>query len=213
MAQYAEIIEIIAPSSAVAGSRVDIQVSIKNLYSSAIGIMVGGALEYGVSPWPGITFPTYQANVGAGATYTFSGYFIMPSSGVTIHAYSYWYGADGAWHFDDEKIRSVTLAPSYAGQITRVVIRKNSSDLLVPASLKIGDSCELHGFGKLASTSPAVKCGMRATVTKPDLTQLSGKYEMITKQDPGQELRFSIMNISVDKAGSWSAVIEYYAIY
>jgi hypothetical protein len=56
MAQYAQIVEIVAPSQAVSGERVDITVRIKNTYAAAIGIMVGGALEYGVTPWPGITF-------------------------------------------------------------------------------------------------------------------------------------------------------------
>jgi hypothetical protein len=109
MAQYADIIEIVSPSQAASGSRVDITVRVKNLYSATIGIMVGGALEYGVSPWPGITFPSNSANVGGGATYSFSGYFYMPDKGVTIHAYSYWYGADGYWHFDDEMTKSVSL--------------------------------------------------------------------------------------------------------
>jgi hypothetical protein len=110
MAQYADIIEIVAPSQAAAGDLVNITVRIKNLYSAPIGIMVGGALEYGVSPWPGIEFPTNSANVDGGATYSFSGYFYMPDKKVTIHAYSYWYGADGSWHFDDEMTRVVDLA-------------------------------------------------------------------------------------------------------
>ena len=109
MAQYADIIEITAPSEAAQGSRVDIMVKIKNTYSAAIGIMVGGALDYGVSPWPGITFPSNSANVNAGTTYSFSGYFTMPDKRVTIHAYSYWYGADSSWHFDDEMTRTVNL--------------------------------------------------------------------------------------------------------
>ena len=110
MAQYAQIVEIVAPSQAASGERVDITVRIKNTYSAAIGIMVGGALEYGVTPWPGITFPENSANVNAGVTYSFSGYFTMPNKAVTIHAYSYWYGADSVWHFDDEKTKSVSLA-------------------------------------------------------------------------------------------------------
>ena len=110
MAQYAQIVEIVAPSQAVPGERVDITVRIKNTYSAAIGIMVGGALEYGVSPWPGISFAENSANVNGGVTHSFSGYFTMPNKAVTIHAYSYWYGADGAWHFDDEKTKSVNLA-------------------------------------------------------------------------------------------------------
>jgi hypothetical protein len=110
MALHAQINEIVAPSQAVSGSRVDITVRIKNLYSATISLMAGGALEYGVSPWPGITYPQNWADVGAGATYSFNGYFYMPNKAVTIHAYSYWYGADSAWHIDDEKTRNVNLA-------------------------------------------------------------------------------------------------------
>jgi hypothetical protein len=116
VAQYADIIEIVAPSEAAQGSRVDITVRIKNTYSSAIGIMVGGALEYGITPWPGITFPSPSANVNAGITHSFSGYFTMPDGKVTIHAYSYYYGADGYWHFDDEMTRAVNLAQEVESQ-------------------------------------------------------------------------------------------------
>jgi len=57
MALYADIIEIVAPSQAAPGDPVSITIRVKNLYSAPIGIMVGGALEYGVSPWPGIPSP------------------------------------------------------------------------------------------------------------------------------------------------------------
>jgi hypothetical protein len=110
MEAYTEITEIVAPAEAVAGSRVDMTVKIKNTHAAQMGIMVGGALEYGPTPWPGIEFPTNQVNVPAGGTHSFDGYFTMPDSNVTIHAYSYWYGSDGYWHFDDEKTKNVSLA-------------------------------------------------------------------------------------------------------
>lgn len=110
MAQYADIVKIEAPSEAVAESRVDIGVHIKNLHSATIGIMVGGALKYGETPWPIITFPNDSADFPPGETYYFDGHFTMPDSDVTIHAYSYWYGSDGMWHFDDEMTRDVSLA-------------------------------------------------------------------------------------------------------
>ena len=122
MAQYADIIEIVAPAEAQAGSRVDITVRIKNTHSAAIGIMVGGALEYGVTPWPGITFTTNWANVGGGVTYSFAGYFTMPDRKVTIHAYSYWYGADEAWYFDDEMTKVVNPAEVVASQFGSIEI-------------------------------------------------------------------------------------------
>jgi len=109
VAQYADIIEIVAPAQAVPGSKVDITVKIKNTHSNIISIMVGGALEYGVSPWPGIDFPSNWSNVDVGMTFSFSGSFAMPNARVTIHAYSYWYGADGGWHFDDELTKVINL--------------------------------------------------------------------------------------------------------
>lgn len=110
MAQYADIIEIVAPSQATAGNLVNITVRIKNTYSGVVSIMVGGALEYGVSPWPGIDFPESWANVEGGATRSFSGSFVMPNKKVTIHAYSYWFGSDGYWYFDDELTKTVDVA-------------------------------------------------------------------------------------------------------
>ena len=107
---YTEIVEIAAPSSAVAGELVSVEVKIKNTYSSTIGIMAGGALEYGVTPWPGINFPDSVANVSPGETHSFTGWFTMPDRDVEIHAYSYYYGGDGYWYFDDEKTKKVSLA-------------------------------------------------------------------------------------------------------
>ena len=119
---YADVVSIIAPGEARAGERVDITVKIKNTYSSTIGIMVGGALEMGITPWPTITFPDSQANVAAGATQSFAGYFVMPDADVVIHAYSYYYGADGYWHFDDEMTRSVNLAAETESEFGSIAI-------------------------------------------------------------------------------------------
>ena len=122
MAYYADIVEIIAPSEAKPGDRVDITIRIKNTYSSSVGIMAGGALEYGVSPWPGISFPDSSANVDGGATHSFSGYFTMPDKRVTIHAYSYYYGSDGYWHFDDEMTRTINLAEEIESEFGSIAI-------------------------------------------------------------------------------------------
>ena len=110
MAQYADIIEIVAPSQAVPGERVNITVRVKNTYSGVISVMVGGGLDFGVSPWPGIDFPENWENVDGGVVYSFSGSFVMPDNRVTIHAYSYWYGADDYWYLDDEKTKYMALA-------------------------------------------------------------------------------------------------------
>ena len=112
MALYAEIVEIVAPAGAVAGSRVDVTVRIKNRHSSTIGIMPVAFPDY-----PGVPGGLYitglypnetSANVPAGTTQSFSGYFTMPDTSVTIRAYSYWYGADDQWHLDDQMAKGVT---------------------------------------------------------------------------------------------------------
>jgi hypothetical protein len=111
VAQYADIIEIVAPSQAAQGSRVDITVKIKNIYSAAIGIKVVGVPEYeGLPSGLYIQFPIQSDNVNAGATYSFGGYFTMPDKKVTIHIYSYWFGADNLWHLDDEMTKVVNIA-------------------------------------------------------------------------------------------------------
>ena len=122
MAKYADIIQIVAPAEATQGSRVDITVRIKSTYSSGIGIMAGGALEYGVTPWPGISFPDPSANVAGEGTHSFRGSFIMPDKKVTVHAYSYYYGSDDYWHFDDEMTRVVNLAQQARSQFGSIEI-------------------------------------------------------------------------------------------
>lgn len=110
--QYTDVVGIDAPSSAVAGAVVSITVRVKNTYSSLIGIMVSGALEDGVTPWPTINFPDSTKNVDPGTTASFSGSFVMPSyppgKEIIIHAYSYYYTAQG-WVFDDARTRLIKV--------------------------------------------------------------------------------------------------------
>ena len=109
MAAIAEITNIETVNSAPSGGRVDVRVTVRNKSAVTAGIMVGGALEHGVSPWPGITFPNNWANFPAGQSYYFDGNFLMPSANVLLHIYSYYY-ADGLWYFDDEKTKNISLA-------------------------------------------------------------------------------------------------------
>lgn len=105
---YTEITGIDAPSIAAPEAVVSITVRIKNTYYSAIGMMVGGALEYGVSPWPSINFPDSIKNPDAGVIESFLGSFVMPDKDVNIYVYSYYYTKPG-WNFDDSLTRKVTV--------------------------------------------------------------------------------------------------------
>jgi len=105
MAQYADIVEIVAPSQASPGDLVNVTVRIKNLYSGLMGIKVSSIPEYNYS----LEFPYDIANVNPGEIYSFSGSFTMPNRAVNLHTYSYWYGADGNWYQDDEMTEAVNL--------------------------------------------------------------------------------------------------------
>ena len=110
MAQYAEIVEIVAPAEAVTDSQVNVTVKIKNITSIPIIIRVYGTLLYGGETWLGIEFPFDRSWALAGQTYSFDGYFTMPDKKVTIYAYSYWSTDGSFWYLDDEKTKEVKLA-------------------------------------------------------------------------------------------------------
>jgi len=205
---FTEIVDIVAPSSAPAGSRVDITVKIKNLYSSTIGIMVGGALEYGVSPWPTITFPSPSANVGPGATYSFNGYFTMPSVAVTIHAYSYYY-AEGSWYFDDERTKNVTVAVVYQGTISRKELEYNESRAAIPASNIPKDKRGLvHIWGRNDMTTTQ-QMGIWWEVKDPGgiIRETYAKWETFWT-GPGNAQEFIGGRFNLDKTGTWTIAVQ-----
>jgi len=204
---FTEIVDIVAPSSAPAGSRVDITVKIKNLYSSTIGIMVGGALEYGVSPWPTITFPSPSANVGPGATYSFNGYFTMPSVAVTIHAYSYYY-AEG-WHFDDEAVKAVSLAEVFAGTISGMELEYDEARANIPAyDIPQGQRGLVHIWGRNDMTTTQ-RLGIHWAVYDPDLL-LVEDYEdwSLFGAAPDVEHEFIGGRFDINKIGNWQIVVN-----
>ena len=205
MAQYAQIVEIVAPSEAAPGSRIDITVKIKNLYSAAIGIMVGGALEYGVTPWPGITFPTNSANVAAGQTYSFAGYFTMPDKEAKVHAYSYFYTAEG-WYFDDEMVRTVKTAEVVKGTITRKVLEYDESRANIPATgIPQGKRGLVHIWGR-NDTSKAQQMGIYWLVRDPQgyVVEEYSAWEAWPYTGAGSEHEFIGGRFNLTKAGRYT---------
>lgn len=120
-----EVTEVVVPSSAQAGAAVSVQVKIKNTTDSPLTVMAGGALEYGVTPWPAISFTDGSTEIAAGEEESFSGSFTMPQSDVTVHGYGYYYDEDeGAWYFDDEAADGVTAveAPSLLNMVLPLML-------------------------------------------------------------------------------------------
>jgi hypothetical protein len=209
MAQYAEIVEIVVPAEAVAGSRVDITVRIKNKHASAIGIMAGGALEYGVTPWPGITYPTSWANVGGGVTYSFAGYFTMPPANVKIHAYSYFYTEEG-WRFDDEKTKDVKVTQPVSGVITRKELEYDSARATIPASnIPQGKRGLVHSWGR-NDTGQAQQMGVYWLVRDPDgyPVEEHSEWEMWPYTGAGKEHEFIGGRFDLLKAGRYTISVQ-----
>lgn len=208
---YTQITEIVAPGSAVTGETVSVKVKIKNLYSSIIGIMVGGALDYGVSPWPGINFPDSIANVAAGAIHTFNGSFTMPNSAVTIHAYSYYYSPDtGYWYFDDEKTKGVSLAEVVAGKIVDKWVNKapEGNRLVMPASVKADGNTFEVGVSYRNDSSVNITGGAEVKVTKPDGSVVAPAIDW-SGIGIGQTLIKQYNIAAVNQVGNWTIVIRF----
>ena len=103
MANYAEIVEIVAPDRAVQGGRVDVTVKIKNIWTGWFRI-------YCVAVVDSLRFIDWLDEVaGPGDTREFSGAFIMGGADVRILAQSWYEGGDGYLHRDDEKTRDVKV--------------------------------------------------------------------------------------------------------
>jgi len=102
---YSEIVEIVAPASAVAGSQVNVEVKIKNIWTNNLHL-------YCVAlPDSAFRFIDWQdAWVGPGQVQSFYGAFIMGGGDVTINAYSYFEATDGNLYLDDSKAKVVKLA-------------------------------------------------------------------------------------------------------
>jgi len=102
---YSDIVEIVAPSSAVAGSIVNVEVKIKNIWTGNLHVYCVAVADTVAS------FINWQnAWVGPGETISFYGAFIMGGGDAKISAYSYFEATDGYLYSDDSKSKDVKLA-------------------------------------------------------------------------------------------------------
>lgn len=110
MARYAEIVEMVAPDKAAAGSVVSVEVKIKNIWTSQVHIYCGAVLDSHTR------FIDWQdAWVGPGQVQSFYGSFVMPGQ-VTINAYSYYEAMDGVYSDDwkSKVVKLIELAPGFS---------------------------------------------------------------------------------------------------
>lgn len=113
MANYAQIVQLVAPGNALEGDQVDIVVKVKNLYNQPITIAVSGAYR-GVSlENPQIDLPQEAwtpsvADVGAGQIKEFSTSFEMLNEDIFLLVGSYYLGG-GIFNLDDQKSVNIAL--------------------------------------------------------------------------------------------------------
>ena len=103
MAQYADIIKIEAPSSALTGEQIIIDVSVKNISSSDRYLAITGVFDS-----TSIPFQFDYLLVAPGQTVIFRGWFAMPSKNVKVTTWS-WYWDGSQWIQDDEITRDITV--------------------------------------------------------------------------------------------------------
>ncbi len=110
---YLEIVGVVIPDTAVAGSRVDVSWSIKNNWTSSIQVM-GVIIIDGTRFW-WTTGPEFW--IPAGATQNFSGYFTMPSENAPVEIRAYYKAEDGIWYLDDSISTIVRLSVAVGWQL------------------------------------------------------------------------------------------------
>lgn len=97
MGQYSDIVSIVAPSSAVPGSTVNVEVRIKNLCSYAVNLTATKGRMDGLV----LRFGAIHRVVSAGQTTSWYDSFIMPDDDVLVSVESWYEGSDGIWRSDD----------------------------------------------------------------------------------------------------------------
>ena len=102
MANFAEIVEIVASDSAAQGSRVDVTVRVKNIWHSWFRI-------YCVAVVDSLRFIDWLNEVvGPGDIEEFSGAFTMGGEDMRILAQT-WYESGGNLYKDDEKTKDISV--------------------------------------------------------------------------------------------------------
>jgi len=197
---YTNIVGIDAPSSAVAGETVPVTIRIRNKYSASVHVSAIGVWD---SEERFIDWLDYW--IPAGATHSFSGSFIMPHRDVTIHAYSYYWTAEG-WSFDDEEQRDVSLAEVLEGTISRKELEHDETRDYIPAyEIPQGERGLVHIWGR-NDMSSSQRMGINWVVRDPDgiVVEEYSAWEIWPYTSPGSSHEFIGDRFNLDKPGTYT---------
>lgn len=209
---YSDVVENIAPDTAQAGQTVNVTIKIKSKCSDIFTVACIGVYD---SEERFIDWLTY--NISPGETHSFYGSFVMPyyppGKVITIHGYSYYYGADNSWHFDDEKTKDVeTVAPPTppSGKIVSKWINKSPEgyELSMPATVKADGNTFEVGVSYKNDSSESITAGCEVKVTRPDGSVVSPAVDW-AGMSPGETLSKEYNIAKVNQTGNWLVVIRF----
>ncbi len=207
---YTQIVDIVAPSSAVAGETVPVTIKIKNIWTFAITVMRVVYID-------GIYFEPdngVEADIPAGATHSFPGHFTMPDKSITIEARSYYYGVDHIYHLDDTKTKDVSLGVAPEGTITKMELEYDEARADIPAyDIPQGNRGLIHVWGR-NDTQEAQQMGIAWAVRDPDGLMVEAaehsEWEAWPYTGAGKTHEFIGGRFNLDKVGTYRIAISLY---
>lgn len=200
---YTQIVDIIAPSSAIAGETVPVTIKVKNTWIDYVHVWA-----FGIWDSEG-QFIQEKYLILAGSTRSFSGSFVMPNRAVTIHAYTWYEGADGYWYPDDEAAKDVSLAAPpevYEGTISQKELEHDGAYASIPAyDIPQGKSGLVHIWGR--NDMPAAqRMGIYWIVYDPDgfIVEEHSEWEAWPYTGGNSEHEFIGGRFNLDKPGTYA---------
>jgi len=208
---YTHILSMSAsPSPAGAGGTVTVVVSVRNLHTGPIYITVSGAFDSKV-----FSFTPEYINVNPGKSQLFSGNFIMPSKGVRVYAWS-WYWTGEAWYKDDEKyidVASTAPPTEYEGTITKKELKYQRSLFdwtplyTIPVSdIPLNSKIRVHITGK-NDTNITQALGIRWLIYDPAGTKVEDYSDWSYGHGPDDDHTFVTPlgdALALNKAGTYT---------
>jgi len=179
---YTRIEKIYGPAEAVAGSTVNIEVEVKNLFNGNNDIYVDGVVDGSY-----LDFGGYYLTVPAWQVVKFQDSFIMPSKNVTLKAISYYYGG-GIWNKDDEFSVSIgAIVGAWISLATSSLSVKKAAIVGAWISLATGSlsvkKAIVGAWISLATSSLSVKKGITGGWVSLATMSLAVGVGIVTGQD------------------------------
>jgi len=199
--RFTDIVDIVAPSSAAQGKRVDVTVRVENIDTVAHLISCVAIVN-------GLRFIDQFAPIPSGGTHSFSGSFFMAGGDVTISAYTY-YPVGAEWILDDQAEKDVALAEVFEGSITKKELDYEESWQAFPLhNIPIGTRTRVRITGRNDMAS-LQKLGMWWQVKDPDgvvVDEYSNWETYFTRSGGEQEFRGG--SFGLDKEGTYTIAIQ-----